>query len=273
MSVLPKTSISNFYFELTYDNVSYAMLLLLPLVGLMADMKLGRYRLIIACLNVCVIGLILAFIKVIIEIATTSTVGVFTWVIVGLYTLVFIAFRANAVPYYKELLIGGSGEQLSSAIYGHFLSCVMPVLIVVTIHCVLLHYNLETVYTIINLLFIAFTVLVAIGGQYLFKSSLETSDVITNPIKVLVKVLNYARKNKQPTNCSALTFWLEDYPLRLDLGKEKYGGPFSEEEVEDVKTILCMAPLLLCIVGYSFSCMEIYKDLYVKREKNILYFR
>ena len=81
MSVLPKTSISNFYFELTYDNVSYAMLLPLPLVGLMADMKLGRYRLIIACLNVCVIGLILAFIKVIIEIVTISTVGAFTWVI------------------------------------------------------------------------------------------------------------------------------------------------------------------------------------------------
>ena len=69
------------YFELTYDNVSYAILLLLPLVGLMADMKLGRYRLRIACLNVCVIGLILAFIKVIIEIVTTSTVGAFTWVI------------------------------------------------------------------------------------------------------------------------------------------------------------------------------------------------
>ena len=267
MSDLPKTSISNYYFELTYGNVSYAMLLLLPLVGLMADMKLGRYRLIIACLNVCVIGLILAFIKVIIETVTTSTVGAFTWVIVGLYSLVFIAFRANVVPYYIELLIGASGEQLSSAIYWHFLSCVLPVLTVGTMHCFLLRYNLETVYTIINLLFIVFTVFVAIGGQYLFKRSLETSDVITNPIKVLVKVLNYARKNKQPTNRSALTFWLEDYPPRLDVGKEKYGGPFSEEEVEDVKTTLRMAPLLVCVSGYSFSCMEIYKDLYVKREE------
>ena len=215
----------------------------------------------------------LAFIKVITEIATTSTVGVFTWVIVGLYTLVFIAFRVNAVPYYIELLIRASGERLSFAIYWHFLSCVMPVLIVDTIHCVLLHYNLETVYTVINLLFIVFTVLVTIGGQYLLKSSLETSDVITKLIKALVKILNYARKNKQPTNRSALTFWLEEYPLRLDVDKEKHGGPFSEEEVEDVKTILCMTPLLLCIAGYSFSCMEIYKNLYVKREKNILYFR
>ena len=269
MSVLPKSSISNFYFEITYGNVSFALLLLLPLVGLMADMKLGRYRLMIACLNICVIGLILAFIKVIIEIATTSTVVVFTWFIVGLYTLAFIAFRANVVPYYIELLIGASGEQLSSAIYWHFLSCVLPVFLVGTMHCVLLRFNLETVYMIINLLFAVFTVLVAIGGQCMLKRSLETSDVITNPIKLLVKVLNYARKNKQPTNRSALTFWLEDYPPRLDVGKEKYGGPFLEEEVEDVKTTLRMAPLLVCIAGYTFSCMEIYEDSYVKKEDTI----
>ena len=33
-------------------------------------------------------------------------------------------------------------------------------------------------------------------------------------------------------------YWEEDYPSRLDLGKKKYGGPFSEEEVEDVKIVL-----------------------------------
>ena len=39
-------------------------------------------------------------------------------------------------------------------------------------------------------------------------------------------------------------YWEEDYPSRLDLGKEKYGGPFSEEQVEDVKTVLRLIPLL-----------------------------
>ena len=40
------------------------------------------------------------------------------------------------------------------------------------------------------------------------------------------------------SNRSALTYWKEDYPSRLDLGKEKYGAPFSEEQVENVKTVL-----------------------------------
>ena len=33
----------------------------------------------------------------------------------------------------------------------------------------------------------------------------------------------------------------------MDFGKEKFGGPFTEEEVEDVKTVLQLMPLILCI--------------------------
>ena len=82
-----------------------------------------------------------------------------------------------------------------------------------------------------------------------FKLWLETNPLIINPIKLIAKVLNFARKNKCPRNRSALTYWEEDYPSRLDLGKEKYGGPFTVEEVENVKTVLRMIPLMICIVG------------------------
>ena len=33
----------------------------------------------------------------------------------------------------------------------------------------------------------------------------------------------------------------------MDFGKEKFGGPFTEEEVEDVKTVLRLLPLVVCI--------------------------
>ena len=42
----------------------------------------------------------------------------------------------------------------------------------------------------------------------------------SNPIKYIAKVLNYARKHKYPEQRSALTYWEEDYPLRIDLGKD-----------------------------------------------------
>ena len=85
--------------------------------------------------------------------------------------------------------------------------------------------------------------------NYLFKHWLDTTRNIVNPVKVIGQVLNYARKNKHPKNCSALIYWEEDYPSRLDLGKDKYGGLFSLEQVEDVKTFLRLIPLLISVVG------------------------
>ena len=56
-------------------------------------------------------------------------------------------------------------------------------------------------------------------------------------LKIIYQVLKFAKKHKAPVNRSALTYWEEDIPSRIDLGKSKYGGPFTTEQVEDVKTI------------------------------------
>ena len=37
------------------------------------------------------------------------------------------------------------------------------------------------------------------------------------------------------------------------MGKEKYGGPFREEEVEGVKTVLRLLPMLICVTGYAVA--------------------
>ena len=41
---------------------------------------------------------------------------------------------------------------------------------------------------------------------------------------------------------------------RIDFGKHKFGGPFTEEEVEDVKTIFRLTPLLVFLYGVVFFC-------------------
>ena len=74
-----------------------------------------------------------------------------------------------------------------------------------------------------------------------------------NPFKNIYKVLKYSWKHKVPEHRSALTYWEEDIPRRIDLGKNKYGGPFTNEEVEDTKTFLHILPLLLCLFGYHLA--------------------
>ena len=66
-------------------------------------------------------------------------------------------------------------------------------------------------------------------------------------------MLKYSWNHKVPEHRSAFTYWEEDIPRRIDLGKNKYGGPFTNEEVEDTKSFLRILPLLLCLFGYHLA--------------------
>ena len=85
------------------------------------------------------------------------------------------------------------------------------------------------------------------------KKHLYTQKAGLNPFKNIYKVLKYSWKHKVPEHRSAFTYWEEDIPRRIDLGKNKYGGPFTNEEVEDTKTFLRILPLLLCLFGYHLA--------------------
>ena len=69
-----------------------------------------------------------------------------------------------------------------------------------------------------------------------------------NPYKLIYKVLNFARKNKYPVGpVSAFTRCYNFRPSRLDYAKERYGGPFTTSDVEDVKSFKNVFILLLTL--------------------------
>ena len=69
-----------------------------------------------------------------------------------------------------------------------------------------------------------------------------------NPVKHIFKVLNYARHHSQPVFRSAFTYG--EVPSRLDLAKNRYGGPFTTEEVEDVRTFGRILLVLTSLFGF-----------------------
>ena len=68
-----------------------------------------------------------------------------------------------------------------------------------------------------------------------------------NPYVLVYKVISFARQHKVPIQRSAFTYCEDELPSRLDLGKEKYGGPFTTEQVEDVKVFLGILKVLLAL--------------------------
>ena len=65
-------------------------------------------------------------------------------------------------------------------------------------------------------------------------------------------MLSFAWKHKYPLQRSAFTYCDDEQPSRLDFAKERFGGPFTTEQVEDVKILLRIVLILLAI-GPTFS--------------------
>ena len=73
-----------------------------------------------------------------------------------------------------------------------------------------------------------------------------------NPYNTVFNVISFARKHKYPLRHSAFTYCDNYLPSRIDFAKERYGGPFSTEQVENVKTFLRIL-LVLFAMGPVFT--------------------
>ena len=67
-----------------------------------------------------------------------------------------------------------------------------------------------------------------------------------NPYKLVYKVTRFACLHKVPVQRSAFTYCEDDLPSGLDLGKNKYGGPFTTEQV-DVKAFYGIPKVLISL--------------------------
>ena len=82
------------------------------------------------------------------------------------------------------------------------------------------------------------------------KRVLPVEPISRNSLKLLYQVLKYSYDHKYPERRSALSYWENEMPSRIDLGKGKYGGPFTYEQVEDVKTFFRLLLLMASLFGF-----------------------
>ena len=114
----------------------------------------------------------------------------------------------------------------------------------------------DSKYNLMGPLVIAMCLTVVVSTNYLIKFSnqLIKEPVTQNPFKLVYKVVRYAIKTKHPRQRSAFTYWEDDPPSRMDFGKVKYGGPFTTEQVEDVKILIkTLGPGVVFIISFLMS--------------------
>ena len=163
-------------------------------------------------------------------------------------------FEANVIQFGTDQLQFSSSEELSSFIYWFLYMYYCPltvVLVMASIVTGLVHNN--TIYYVFTVVFGSgyFFIFITILSFCCFKHHLVIEPAQhNNPAKLIWRVIKYAWKHKQPVRRSAFTFG-ESPPSRLDLAKERYGGPFTTVQVEDVKSFLYILSILLGIFGYG----------------------
>ena len=266
--------------RILFLSVQGLLFLLYPLLGHLTDVYLTRYRslklsCVILLLGICVSLVYEGF--EIFENASPSSrssshnipkiaivVPLFTFYVIGLGL-----FEANSIQFGLDQLLEAPTPKLIAFIHWYYwaqnvarlaLFYVLASSVVslnafeknVTVNRTLLGELAYSIY--IPYLVASFVVITAVLIRfYTTKKHFYIQRAGLNPFKNIYKVLKYSWKHKIPEHRSAFTYWEEDIPHRIDLGKNKYGGPFSNEEVEDTKTFLRILPLLLCLFGYHLA--------------------
>ena len=93
-----------------------------------------------------------------------------------------------------------------------------------------------------------------------------------NPYKLVSRVTKFSSQHKIPVNRSAFTYCEDELPLGPDLGKNKYGGPFTTEEVEDVKAFYGILKVLFSFGTVFFLDFIANSMLPVFADHNDLYY-
>ncbi len=253
-----------------------------PIAGLMADIKFGRYKIILCSSYTSMVmtlisstGVIVLFIFYSSGFLPYSGAVVICYFITTLFltTGYFFIFSTNIVQFGMDQLFESPSSDSSLFIHWYVWQYYVSLILFQFIWAMLLHdySNLNqrdraldlpkiigmSLFVVIGFVSVLLHV-IAIFFLHQKKTCFHIEPGRVSPYKLLYRVLLYSYHNKRIVYRSAFTYCEDEMPTRLDHSKTKYGGPFTNEQVEDVKTFFRILKVLF------FACPVFMIDLAAK---------
>ena len=246
------------FFQVNLSNIyhiRHLILLFFPFLGLIGT-KFSRFKVVNFGIVLIIIGRPLLYLMQFIAHAYALSSQILTILSLSAYCILSSGiglFITNTVQFGLDQLMFEPSQKLQSYLYlqagvaylSHMLVC--SLLIIVTLFS---DWSLSIIATLLALSFplIVFLLLMCYCKKYIH---IEPPPQV-NPVKHIYKVMKYAWVNKYPARRSAYTY--TERPSRLDLCKERYGGPFTTDEVEEVKSFWGILLVLISMFGaYSLD--------------------
>ena len=227
-----------------------------PVGGYLADTKFGRYRIIQVSLFIMVMALF-----------CLGMAGFFMYythrgyVIAGIfYTALFVymvglpGFKANVLQFGLDQLFQEPAQDQNLFIHWYlwlYYISIVYINVVLDTESARIR-NLSFYMLMIPMFFVTFALL---ASFYLFCRKQKLFLIVSkyqNPYILVYEVCKYKISRKPHLHCSALNYYENEVSSGMDLAKDTCGGPYTSEQVEDVKTFFCILKIILSLFPALF---------------------
>ena len=221
----------------TTSIILWCMVLLFPIGGWLADTRVGRYKMIHYSLWIMWIGIMLATFGELLLTSVSITHG--TQIKTGVYLCLCIimliglgGFLSNIIQFGIDQLIDASATEITSFITWYTMT--------VYASGITVHYIADCIDTFyIKQLVVAFCLTLALCLDFLFQHKLVKEQVAGKSLRVILMVIKYTiGYRKLGNNYSIATESATS--SRFNVAKHMYGGPFTSQQVDNVRKFLWM---------------------------------
>ena len=254
-----------------------------PIAGLLTDIRFSRYKAILCSSYVIIAHITTVFLILFTVVLSSKSLNIkyiqgksvisFIVIYFGIFAVVFMVFIVNGIQFGMDQLHASSTQD--SILYIHWYVWIYYTCSLITeIPWNLLFYDswyfenikssrleisglcIVALICMTNILLLTVSLCVVYYRKVWFL--FEPAGV--NPYKLVYKVVRFAYQHKVPLRRSAFTYCDEESQTRLDVGKHKYGGPFTTKQVEDVKAFWGILKVLISI-GPAFLLQTVMQSL------------
>ena len=221
--------------------------LLYPLLGWLADVYFTRYKFILYSFITMIIAtlLMITAVALFLEFIEDRKLFIFAGLSISVGLIGIGLFESTAIQFGMDQMLEASSDELSTFIHWYYWSCNVGKLLIVCCatgiliiygECVIkldlqnatdiyndLHPYYFTITTTFFMIVLGLQLVCACVGLFLLiglKKHFNIDRTGEHPLKLIYKVLRYAWKHKCPEHRSAFTYWEEDIPPRMTLGRK-----------------------------------------------------